>query len=158
MNKKATTIAIVLFALIVAGMFVASYILRQKVNKDDKVPTVTSEEITVPMRINGVHTFKNGKHTVLAELETNSTCSLVESKADVTTGIKDEAVINLTIVKSSDTTCEERPTMRRFLVSFDAGVDARITARVDSKDAILNLIEQDPGKTLDINDDFFFKG
>lgn len=158
MNKKAIIIAVVLFALIVAGMFVASYILRQKAESVDVQPTIITEEVVAPLRINGVHTYIDGKHTVLAEVETNSTCSLVETKANVAKGTPDSAVIGIHIVTSTDTTCEYKPIMRRFLISFEAGKDAHITAQVDGKDAILNLVEQDSAKKLDINDDFFFKG
>ena len=158
MNKKATIIAVVLFGLIVVGMFVASYILKQKVNKIDQQPTIVTEEVVAPVRINGVHTFLDGKHTVLAELETNSTCALVESRADVTKGTPDRAVVNLSIVERDNAGCEKKPTTRRFIISFEAGKDAKITATIDSKEAILNLVEQDPSKTLNIDDDFFFKG
>jgi len=158
MNKKATIIATSLFVLIIVGMFAASFILRQKVTNVAEAPIVATEEIVEPLRINGVHTFSNGKHTVLAELETGSTCALVETTSNVTKGARDEAIINLQIIESDDANCVRQPTMRRFLISFEAGKDAHITAKVDSNDAILNLVEQDSAKTLDINDEFFFKG
>ena len=159
MNQRAVFLAGTIFVLIVIGLFVFAYfaVQKQKISEVVTPAVERREDRTDPVRITGLHVFKDGTHSVLGELQVSNTCTLVN--AETATGATSPGTtIVLTSIESTGSLCEQKTSSQRFLVSFKGPEDATITATFNGNPAILNLVEGDPSKALKIDDEFFIKG
>ena len=158
MNQRAIIIASILFAVILLGLVALVFIQRSTIDEEITVSDTPATVPTETVRINGVHIFKNGKHTVLGEIMVKGTCTLIDSEAVVRESAPEQVSIDVETLESDDPACEPTQTSRRFLSEFSASGEAVLSATFNGVPAILNLVEGDPEKGLKLDDEFFFKG
>lgn len=146
MNKRALIVAVVLFVLIVAGMFVFAYLKQQELNAPPapltEVATDTPKEAEKPRlfeRLDVKHYYKDGTHTLAGEINMPTPCHLLDwdlAQYDA----KKMTVIDFD-VKNSDQVCTQVVTPQRFKVGFEGPADATFKANLDGKPIELNVIE-----------------
>lgn len=158
MNKRALIVAVVLFAAIISAMFGYSYMKQAELQKQAETPAViTPVAETEPVRVNAVHFFKDGKHTVVGDVMMPTPCDLLSATTSVAESAPEQVSITLKIVNNT-ATCAQVLTLQRFRVDFAASKDAVIKATLDGKEVILNLKDALPGMEPEKLEDLFFKG
>ncbi len=158
MNQRALIIAVVVFVLVVAGMFGYAYMKKQELAPAPTpfVETPTPEDES-PMRVDAVHFFNDGQHTIVGELLLPTPCHLIKDDVTVGESMPEQVKIALSLINNADT-CAQVLTPQRFSVSFTASQYAVITVTVDGKPVTLNLRDAGPDESPDTLDEFFFKG
>lgn len=161
MNQRAILAAVVLFILIVAGMFIFAYLKRAELT-EEVPPVVDQEQIRDESpglfdRVEAKHFFKDGVHTVAGEIAMPTPCDLLVTNAVVLDGDPDRAVISFSVVNQSGGQCVQTITPQRFKVSFSADENTVIEARYKGESITLNLIEATQDESPD-DFELFIKG
>lgn len=156
MNQRALIIAVVLFCVIVVGMFAYAYTQRSTPERNTQLPDMQEEETNATERITAKHFFDGTTHTVAGEILMPTPCDLLEGEAIVRESHPEQVTVALTVINTSEM-CAQVVTAQRFKVDFDASADAEITATLDGEPVILNLIEAEPGEDPD-DFEIFIKG
>lgn len=161
MNKRAILAAVLLFFLIVVGMFVFAYLKRSELTQVVPGPVVQrqteTEKQETSKRIDAKHFFVDGVHTIAGEIAMPTPCDLLQTNAVILGSEPQRAIISFSIVNESGGQCAQVITQQRFKISFNAGENVAIEALYEGRAAILNLIE---AGTDESPDDFelFIKG
>lgn len=158
MNQRAVILTIVLFILIIAGMFGFAYLKKGEVINE---PTVTEEpvgevEYAAIDRINAKHFFIDGEHTLAGEIIMPTPCDLLDTSVFVAESYPEQVAVDFSTVNNSEF-CAEVETPARFKVSFSASEEAVISARFNGRTVELNLIPALEGETPD-DFEVFVKG
>ncbi len=159
MSQRATIMSIILFALIVAGMFTFAFIKRSEVaentatSTEQGTPAVAYAEIT---RITAKHFYIDGVHTLVGEVDMPTPCDLLESSALVMESMPEQIAVSFNVVNSAEF-CAQVVTAQRFKVSASASPAATFTATFMGRPVELNLIPAEPGETPD-DFELFIKG
>jgi hypothetical protein len=157
MNQRALIVSAALFALIIAGMFGYAYTKRAELAApriDQNIaPPPPAEEI----RVNAVHFFKDGVHTVVGDVMVPTPCDLLESSTMVGESMPEQVTIQLT-TKNNDGTCAQVLTLQRFRADFTASKEVSIRATLNGKPVSLNLRDAEPGTDPEKLEDLYFKG
>jgi hypothetical protein len=109
------------------------------------------------VRVNAVHFFKDGTHTIVGDVMVQTPCDLLESTARVAESMPEQVTIALTTLNNADT-CAQVLTLQRFRVDFTASEKAVITATLNGVAVILNLRDAEPGADPEKLEDLYFKG
>jgi hypothetical protein len=158
MNQRALIISGIIFLLVIGGMFGYAALKRAELNKPHVVVPQTPEvEDASQMRVNAVHFFKDGTHTVVGDLMVPTPCDLIQAEAIVAESMPEQVTIQLTTINNDDT-CAQVMTLQRFRVEFEASMQATIRATLDGKGVLLNLRDAEPGTEPDKLEDLYFKG
>ncbi|OIP78424.1 MAG: hypothetical protein AUK16_00195 [Parcubacteria group bacterium CG2_30_44_11] len=159
MSQRAIVISIVIFGLIVAGMFTFAYLKKQEM-KETVVPTtpVPTEEVAYASvtRIDAKHFFIDGVHTLVGEIPMPTPCDLLESSARVAESFPEQIMINFSVINNADF-CAQVVTAQRFKVSATASPEATFSAQFMGRPVELNLIPAGAGETPDAFE-LFIKG
>lgn len=151
MNQRTITILVILFVLVVIGMFAYAYLNKPQDEARQEEDTMT-EEIKTPYdyitHVDAKHFYIDGTHTVAGEIDMPTPCDLLEADAAVAESMPEQILINFSVINNSDT-CAQVITPQRFLVSFDASEEASIEARFMGRDVELNLIPAAEGESPD---------
>ncbi len=150
-NHQAKTIALwVLGALVIVAIiygFVGSF---KSSDKDDaKNNPAQSSERAITVR----HQFRNGKHTVIGDIDLPTPCYKL---AVAHTAGKSNPVthnIDLTTSTSGDF-CAQVITTKPFKITFAGAKDDKITATLDGKPLILNIIHASDSENLEETDPY----
>lgn len=159
MNKTVILAVGIGIIVIIGGMFAYSSYMKNRIADDTtQIPPVEEEE-QEEVRINGVHVYSDGSHTVIGEVMLPTPCHLLDANAIVAESMPEQVTIALsTIEPDAGTMCAQVMTAQRFRVDFDASEQAVLRATFDGRPAILNLQEGDPSTDLDELGEFYFKG
>lgn len=158
MNQRALIISGVIFLILIGGMFGYAAMKRAQLDTPEViVPETPVVEDTSQIRVNAVHFFKDGKHTVVGDLMVPTPCDLIEADASVAESMPEQVTIALTTINNDDT-CAQVMTLQRFRVDFSASEQASIRATLDGKEVTLNLRDAEPGAEPDKLEDLYFKG
>lgn len=152
MNQKAILVAVVLFVLIVAGMFVFAFLQREQMQEQQPNTPATATDTTQAAKpaitgINAKHYFDaaGGIHTIAGEIMLPTTCDLLtHNEAMVDDGKK--VVVSFDVVNNSTTPCGQATTPARFKIGFKADKDVTIEARFKGELIPLNLIPAAEGE------------
>lgn len=156
LNRRAIILTILLFALLIAGMFAFAYMQQ---SEGDAAPDAGDDEpdryenIT---RIDAKHFYIDGVHTVAGEIAMPTPCDLLESEARVAESYPEQISLEFTVVNNAEF-CPETITPQRFKVSATASEEATFTARFEGRRVELNLVEAAPGETPE-EFELFIKG
>jgi hypothetical protein len=159
MNQKSVIISVVLFALIVVGMFTFAYLKRSEVAQ---TPTPQNEEPQGEVayaditRITAKHFFIDGVHTFAGEIPMPTPCDLLEADALVMESFPEQIALDFKVLNNAEF-CAEQVTNQRFKVSATASEEATIRATFMGRAVELNLVPPDAGETPD-DFELFIKG
>jgi len=163
MSQKSIILAVVIFTLLVAGMFMYAYI--KKAELASNVPPQVEEEIEVDeeadpypyiTRIDAVHYFIDGVHTIVGEIEMPTPCDLLEVESVVMESFPEQVMLNFSVINTAEA-CIQVITSQRFMAEFSASPEAVISASFIGRSVTLNLIPAPEGETPD-QFELFIKG
>lgn len=158
MNQRALVVAAGLFIVIIGSMFGYAYMKRAQLAEQAMTPPIDLPSQTEEaVRVNAVHFFADGKHTVVGDIMMQTPCDLLQSDAVVRESSPEQVGITLTTVNNADV-CAQVLTLQRFRVDFTASKEAQISATLNGKPAVLNLKDAEPGQEPDKLEDLYFKG
>ncbi len=152
--------AIILFVLIIAGMFTFAFLKRSELAQEPiqatpiAVPTKTPYDgIT---RVDAKHFFIDGTHTVVGEMMLPTTCDLLNWDAVIRESMPESVTLAFTVINNAES-CAEATVPQRFFVTFIASEEARIDATLNDRKIELNLIPASPGEKPE-DFELFLKG
>lgn len=159
MEKRSIILFVVLFAAIVAGMFVFAYLKRQESASLPPVQTATSTATTtIPYitRVDAKHYFENGEYTFVGVVEMPTPCDLLTVESKVEESMPETIVLNFSVINNADV-CAQVITPQRFMVKASASPEARVRAQWAGVPIELNLIPASPGEKPE-DFELFIKG
>ena len=158
-QHRAIWLTIVLFVLLVAGMFAFTVMKQQEIKEEvTPVSTTTEEPDTYAgiTRIDGKHFYIDGEHTVVGEIPMPTPCDLLEVDAIVAESFPEQITLDFSVINNSPD-CEDIVTSQRFKVSATASPEATFTALFQNRVVELNLTPAGPDETPD-DFELFIKG
>ncbi len=160
MSQRAIIMSIILFVLIVGGMFTFAIMKQRELAKEAIIEAPAAEEQPVPYpqvaRIDAKHFFVDGVHTLVGEIEMPTPCDLVETSATVAESYPEQVTINFNVINTAEF-CAQVVTKQRFSVPVTASPGATFTAQFMGRSVPLNLIPPLPGETPE-SFELFIKG
>lgn len=159
MHNKSIILAASLFIVLVAGMFIYTYLKQVELNSEPLVvtePEVIQEDPYADiMRVDAKHFYINGEHIVVGELTMPTLCDLLESEATVLEDTN-TAMLSFTVINTTPD-CERTPTQARFRAAVAGPEDLVWQANIEGRDVMINLIESAAGESPD-DYEIYFKG
>lgn len=150
MHSRTIILTTVLFAVIIAGMFVFAYLKKKELSEQTATPTDEEQVTTTPYdyitRVDAKHFFIDGVHTLAGSLQMPTPCDLLESSNRVMESYPEQVVLELTVINTADM-CASVMTEQRFMTSFSASEAATIRASFMGRPVELNLIPAAEGET-----------
>lgn len=161
MNQRAIIMTLVLFALIVIGMFTFAYLKKQEAAEVTEAPATAETPAAFDpyagiTRIDGKHYYIDGTHTVVGEIALPTPCDLLESEVFVAESFPEQVTIDFSVINNSES-CIQQVTAARFMVEAGVAEAATWSARLQGRSVELNLIPAAPGETPD-EFELFIKG
>lgn len=158
MNKKTIIVGVVLFALIILGMFAFAHLKKGEVTQQEPQNQQPEEEVEYASitRITAKHFFIDGVHTLAGEIPMPTPCDLLEADARVMESSPEQIVIDFNVLNNAEF-CAQQVTNQRFKVSASASEDATFRATFMGRDVELNLIPPEQGETPE-DFELFIKG
>lgn len=160
MEQKHITVAVVVLALIIVGMFVFAYLKRAEIREEALPEPVPTAEVASPYagltRIDAKHFFDGKTHTLVGELAMPTPCDLLNWSTRIAESMPETVTVDFDVINSAEV-CAEVVTPQRFKVSFDASEGARIRATLEGRELEVNLISALPGESPD-DFEIFIKG
>lgn len=139
-------------------MFGYAYMKRAELREPVVAPIIENpNNVEEEVRVNAIHFFEDGKHTIVGDIMMPTPCDLLKSDVIVRESMPEQVAIGLTTVNNADV-CAQVLTQQRFRVDFSASKEATISATLDGKNVILNLKDAEPGQEPDKLEDLYFKG
>lgn len=160
LNQKAILVAIVLFILIVVGMFTFAYLKKSEITQEVTDSSLEQPQADVAYaaitRVDAKHFYDDGVHTLVGEIAMPTPCDLLEAEAVVMESFPEQIRVNFTVVNTAEF-CSQVVTPQRFKVSAAASEEATFSATFMGREVELNLI---PATKDESPDDFelFIKG
>jgi hypothetical protein len=159
-NKRAIIIAIVLFALLVAGMFTFAFLKKSELEEEallNELPQPAGEvEYASITRIDATHYYIDGLHTLVGEIQMPTPCDLLEASATVMESYPEQIAVSFNVINTAES-CDQIITPQRFKVSAPASDEAGFSATFMERPVELNLIPAAPGE-LPEDFELFIKG
>lgn len=160
MNKRTILLVVVVFVLIVAGMFTFAFLKRTELTTIPTPPVTTETETLVPYpnvtRIDAKHFFVDGVHTFVGQIELPTPCDLLQGETVVRESMPEQVTLVFTVINTAES-CVETVTAQRFMLTATASEEAQITASFMGRVVPLNLIPAAPGETPE-EFELFIKG
>ncbi len=152
--------AIVVFVLIIVGMFVFAFLKKSEIAQAPaQVPPVEISPKTPYdsiTRVDAKHFFIDGVHTLAGEILMPTPCDLLNWESSVRESMPEGVTVAFSVINNADT-CIQTVTPQRFLVSFTASDAAVIDATLQGRKVELNLIPALPGERPE-DFELFIKG
>lgn len=160
MKNHGMIIALVLFVLIIAGMFMFAFLKKSEINGDrtqvEDTPVVVTSPYDSITRIDAKHFYIDGVHTLAGEILMPTPCDLLEWNEIVAESFPEQVTVAFTVINTTDT-CAQVVTPQRFKSSFSGVPGATIRATMMGREVDLNLIPAGDGETPD-DFELFIKG
>lgn len=156
MSTKAIVLSIVLFVIIVSGMFGFAYLKKAEITpiETNQPPVATSTENQYGItRIEATHFFIDGVHTIVGEISLPTPCDLLVTDALVAESMPEQVTFAFSIINNSEM-CAQVVTTQRFKVSAQASSAASLSATFMGLPVELNLKEAAPGETPEDFEEF----
>jgi hypothetical protein len=163
LNHRAVIMAMILFTLIILGMFTFAYLKNQE--RQQSIPTpAPAEVIEAPVadrysnitRIDGKYFFIDGMHTVAGEILMPTPCDLLDTGAVIAESFPEQITLDFSVINNAKT-CIQVTTPARFKIEAQASERATFSARFQNRKVELNLTEALPDETPD-DFELFIKG
>lgn len=160
LSRRSVIVAIVIFILLVAGMFTFAFLKRQEIAEDVQLQAEPTPTESVPYadvtRIDAKHFFADGTHTIVGELALPTPCDLLQTQAEVAESFPEQVTLEFTVINNAEF-CAQVVTTQRFMVTADASEQATFSAKFEGRQVLLNLIPAGPNETPD-DFELFIKG
>jgi hypothetical protein len=158
MHRQSIIAVIVIFALIVLGMFTFTYLKQQALETPSQTtePETSTDNPYNITTIDATHFFIDGQHTVVGQLVMPTPCDLLEVDALVRESFPEQVLLSFNVINTAET-CAQVLTEQRFSVGFPASEGAVITAEFMGQPVNLNLIPA-PAGALPEEFELFIKG
>lgn len=156
MDQRSIVLVVILFVLVIAGMFGFAYLKRGEVNAPAPVAVEKVDPYAYITRVDAKHFYIDGTHTFAGEFEMPSPCDLVEAKTQVSGLAPESVVLEFNVINTAEA-CAAVMTKQRFLMQANAAPDAVVTASFMGRTIDLNLIPAGPDETPN-NFQLFIKG
>ncbi len=162
MHTNAIIGAVVIFAIIIVGMFMYAFLKKEEIQQNvTEVPTedtnITDEVPYASVtRIDARHYYIDGVHTFVGDVEFPTPCDLLEAESVVSESNPEKINLIFSVLNNSDV-CVQKITQQRFKVSAPASKEATITATFMGRPIELNLIPAQEGETPE-EFELFIKG
>ncbi len=159
MDKRTIVLAVILFIVLVLGMFIFAYLNQSA--QPETVTTPPKEETAADpylgiTRIDAKHFFIDGVHTFAGEITLPTPCDLLNTSAQVMDSYPETIRLDFTVINQAEF-CATLATTQRFLITTTASEEAEVKAFFMDREVLLNLIPPAPGETPD-NFELFIKG
>lgn len=160
MSQKSITLIIVLFVLLVLGMFIFAHLKSSELEEVDMQP-VQQEEVSADKysdinRIDAKHYYIDGMHTLVGEINFPTPCDLLETDSLVMESMPEQVRLNFTVINNSED-CQQVPTAQRFKIEATASSLAEFSGWFMGREVELNLIPAREGE-LPAEFELFIKG
>lgn len=159
MHNKSIYMAVALFILVIAGMFVFAYLKKNELTnvaaEPEEVPAVSGPYDGIT-RIDAKHFYIDGVHTLAGEIPMPTPCDLLNWDVRVAESMPEQATVAFDVINNSEM-CAQVITPQRFKASFSASENASMRAVLEGRDVELNLIPAAEGETPD-DFELFIKG
>jgi hypothetical protein len=116
--------------------------------EDRPADSVTENESQSPIVVTAKHAYRQGAHIIAGEIPLPSPCHIMESRSRVSEDKKQLFIELISSIKSGEN-CPQDLTPARFRVDGKADKSAEITASLNGKMVVLNLIEAGPDENLE---------
>lgn len=158
MSNRTIVLFIVMFALIVVGMFLFTYLHTKDQTEEILVPEPTASTTNTYgiTRIDGKHFFVDGVHTIVGELALPTPCDLLTTDSIIAESYPEQVTFAFSVVNTTDV-CAQVITNQRFKIEAQASKDAYLKATFMGTPVELNLVEAAPGETPE-SFELFIKG
>ncbi|MCR4283913.1 MAG: hypothetical protein NUV64_01155 [Parcubacteria group bacterium] len=160
-NKRINIIlavVIILSVVVVSGIVFWSWWSGRTANVVEEPLPQAETPLKAPEKIiTAKHQFKDGTHTIVGEIDMPTPCHLLDWDVIIAESFPEQVTINFNSIYESRDVCAQVVTPQRFKVTFEASENAVISATLDGKKIILNLIEALKGEDLD-SFELFIKG
>jgi hypothetical protein len=159
MDRKAIVLMVVLFILVIVGMFSFAWLKRAE---QPAVPSANPPAVAEPLpypeitRIEAKHYFVDGVHTFVGEITMPTPCDLIDVTSVVRESYPEQIDLAFTVINNADV-CAQVLTQQRFMVTAIASEAATVTATFMGRAVELNLIPAAPGETPE-DFELFIKG
>jgi hypothetical protein len=148
MDRRTIVLIVVVFILIIIGMFTFTGLMKKEVEVKT-VPDVVVETV-VPYpnitRIDAKHYFSDGLHTFVGEIEMPTPCDLIEVNSIVKESFPEQIQLEFKVINNAEV-CAQVITPQRFLVEAKASEGATASAMFMGRSVELNLIPALPGES-----------
>jgi hypothetical protein len=156
MKNHGIIAAIVIFVLIIAGMFTFAFLKKSEiaapVSNTPETPTPTPyDSIT---RLEARHYYIDGTHTLVGEVLMPTPCDLLNWNTTIAESMPEQVTVDFVVVNTADM-CAQVITPQLFSVSFDASENASIRATLNGRALELNMTPAAPGEKPE---DYEFSG
>jgi hypothetical protein len=158
MSQRVVILTIVLFSLIVAGMFGFSYLKRTEIVENTEPAEVPEAEVKYASisRIDAKHFFIDGVHTLAGEIPMPTPCELLETNTAVAESYPEQVQVDFTVINNTEN-CVQMITPARFKAEAVASAEATFTGFLNGRPIELNLIPAAEGETPE-DFEIFIKG
>jgi len=162
MSQKSIILIVVLFALIVAGMFIFAHLKKGELEQNQQLPVIDQtpvvEEVPYPdiTRVDAKHYFEDNIHTLVGEINMPTPCDLLQAEAVVMESFPEQVRIDFDVINNADV-CAQVVTPQRFKVEAVASEEATFSAVFMGRDIELNLIPATEGESPE-DFEIFIKG
>lgn len=162
MNQKTVTLVVIVFVLIVVGMFGFAYLRSGEIDEreqqagEQNAPEALDERYDYIERVTAKHFYIDGVHTLAGEVEMPTPCDLLEADAAVAESMPEQVAVDFSVINNAEF-CAQVITPQRFKVSASASPEATFTAEFMGRPVELNLVPAAEGETPD-DFEIFFKG
>jgi len=160
-NKRVNAtlvVVIILSVVVVSGIIFWSLWSGRTVNVIEEPASQVETPLKAPDKIIiAKHQFKDGAHTIVGEIDMPTPCHLLDWETIIAESFPEQVTINFKSVYNSADVCAQVVTPQRFKITFEASENAVISATLDGKKIILNLIEAPKDEDLD-DFEIFIKG
>lgn len=149
MNKSSIILIVILFILVIVGMFMFSSFKNEEIqntNPEENIEPNEQAEVPTPKRIDAKHFYIDSKHTFVGEMVMPTPCDLLDVSAVVMESYPEQVRLDFKVVNTSEN-CAQVLTNQRFSVEAIASEEAKITATFNDEPAELNLIPAGTGET-----------
>ncbi|MCB9815610.1 hypothetical protein H6785_03485 [Candidatus Nomurabacteria bacterium] len=159
MSQKSIILVIVLFALLILGMFIFAQMKNnelQEETQNESLEVVAEDPYADITRIDAKHYFIGGEHTLVGEISFKTPCDLLEVEPLVRESFPEQIELSFSVINNSDE-CPQIPTAQRFKAEAKASEKATFFATFMGRPVQLNLIPAGEGE---VPEDFeiFIKG
>ncbi len=148
MKNHGIIASIIIFALIIAGMFIFAFLKKSELNETTlpNVPVIaTSTPYDSISRVDAIHYYIDGVHTLAGEILMPTPCDLLNWEPIVRESMPESVTVEFSVINNAEI-CAQVVTPARFLVPFAASNAAVINATLNGKEVELNLIPAEAGE------------